>query len=79
MPVVCRGWRSLRSDPLLWREVNVNGAHFSGKGAVSLFVGPRSPIPRDCGCVQHLEIDGGKRLDAKSAAPRESWCWPARS
>jgi hypothetical protein len=61
---VCKGWRSLRRHPLLWRTLKLEGGPFSGSGLVDFATGARSPLPTPA-CVETLELVGAKAFDAK--------------
>ena len=62
---VCKGWRSLRRNPLLWQSLVLTWSDFSAAGLVEFVTGPRSPLPSEA-CVQSLSLVGAKKFDAKS-------------
>jgi len=64
---VCRGWRSLRTDPRLWRSVAIDSKTFSARGAVAFFtIGGKSPLP-SLSAVHELSVSGEKIIDGRPA------------
>ena len=64
---VCKGWRSLRKEPCLWKSVLISEKDFSSKGAVT-FCDPssaKSPLPSS-EAVETLSMVCGKKIDARS-------------
>lgn len=61
---VCKGWRTLRKDPALWRSVTLCAPAFCGAGALAFVAGARSPLPSPA-CVQKLTVDGKQSFGGK--------------
>jgi hypothetical protein len=64
---VCKGWRSLRKEPCLWKSVLISEKNFSSKGAVT-FCDPstaKSPLV-SAEVVETLSLVCGKKIDARS-------------
>jgi hypothetical protein len=61
---VCKGWRTLRKDPALWRSVALCAPTFCGAGALAFVMGARSPLPSPA-CVQQLTVDGKQCFGGK--------------
>ena len=63
-PQVCKGWRSLRNDPALWRNVVISTPAFSDYGLTTFMSGPFSPLPTGVAVVRSLSILGDKSYSA---------------
>lgn len=57
---VCKGWRSIRQEPSLWRSMEFSHLRFSDAGLQALLLpGPRTPLPSP-DVVEHLSLMGNK-------------------
>ena len=65
-PQVCKGWRSLRSDPALWRDVVISSPAFSDYGLTTFMSGPFSPLPSGMAVVRSLSIFSDTSYSAKA-------------
>ena len=61
---VCKEWRSLRSDPALWRDVVISTPAFSDYGLTKFMSGQFLPLPTGLAVVRSLSIFSDKSFSA---------------
>lgn len=62
---ICKGWRALRRERELWRDITLSETTHSAAGLVAFFTGPRSPLPEPS-CVRRLTLHGCDAWDVKT-------------